>query len=102
MQKIKLNMSAKKTSTKKWWTWGYGLQFVDDSNKTTGVLIKFKEDQIKSMLLAMQSGDLEKDNYGYYQFNMFPETGAYVKKDNNVGSNTQFEPVQLPNDQVPF
>lgn len=104
MQNIKLNMSAKKTSTKKWWTWGYGLQFVNENDKTTGIIIKLKREQVENLLNAIKSNDLAKDNYGYYQFNLYPENkdNNYVKKENGTNSHSDVETLPLPNDHVPF
>jgi hypothetical protein len=70
----KLNVAAKKLSTGKWYTWGYGTKFDDKDGKEGNLVLKFKVDQLHALLEAVKTGEIQVNQYGYAEFAVFKDT----------------------------
>lgn len=70
----KLNVAAKKLSTGKWYTWGYGTKFDDKDGKEGNIVLKFKRDQIHALLEAVNTGEIQVNQHGYVEFVVFKDT----------------------------
>jgi hypothetical protein len=70
----KLNVAAKKLSTGKWHTWGYGTKFDDKDGKEGNLVLKFKGEQLHALSEAVKTGEVQVNQYGYVEFAVFKDT----------------------------
>lgn len=70
----KLNVSTKKLSTGKWHTWGYGTKFDGKDGKEGNIVLQFKLEQLRNLIQAIETNDVQVNQYGYVEFSVFKNT----------------------------